>query len=183
MFIISIKLDQYKITYTISSIKWALSRNYRKSTGFTIVELLIVVVVIGILAAIVTIAYTGIQSQARTASGQSLASNIAKKAEAFKVYYNRYPRTCELQTDRYGSSGAPCSAGTSDVPDEVKLNNANLVVFSSSATGADYTTGASNNNATVGYYYCNAGITAVNVYYMDFSNSNAVVKVRLNGGC
>ncbi len=171
------------ITCTINSMQWALSKNNQKSAGFTIVELLIVVVVIGILAAIVTVAYTGVQAQARTSAGQSLASNIAKKAEAFKVFYDRYPRTCELQTDRYGSSGSPCSAGTSDVPNEVKLNNANLVVFSASATGADYTTGISNNNAAIGYYYCNAGITAVNVYYMDFSNSNAVVKVRLNGGC
>lgn len=163
--------------------KWAQSKNNQKSFGFTIVELLIVVVVIGILAAIVVVAYTGIQARARTASGEALASSIAKKAEAFKVFYDRYPGTCELQTDRYGAGGSPCSAGTSDVPNEAKLNNANLVIFSASATGADYTTGGSNNNATVGYYYCNAGRTAINVYYLDFSNSNAVVKVRLNGGC
>lgn len=162
----------------------SIPKSMRKSArGFTIVELLIVVVVIGILAAIVTVAYTGIQGRAHTSAGKSLASEIAKKAEAFKVFYDRYPRTCELQTDRYGSSGAPCSAGTSDVPDEVRLNNSSLVVFSASATGADYTVGASNNNATIGYYYCNAGITVVNLYYIDYSNSNAVVKVPLNGGC
>ena len=39
-----------------------------KQTGFTIVELIIVIVVIGILATIVVVAYSGIQSSARDAS-------------------------------------------------------------------------------------------------------------------
>lgn len=39
-----------------------------KQTGFTIVELLIVIVVIGILAAITVVAYNGVQEQARHSS-------------------------------------------------------------------------------------------------------------------
>ena len=46
--------------------------------GFTIVELLIVIVVIGILAAIVIVAFNGVQQRARTASAQSDLSAIGK---------------------------------------------------------------------------------------------------------
>ena len=41
----------------------------RSQHGFTIVELLIVIVVIGILAAIVTVAYAGVQERARLLCG------------------------------------------------------------------------------------------------------------------
>lgn len=44
------------------------SSNKQRSSGFTIVELLIVIVVIGILAAITVVAYNGIQQRAKTAA-------------------------------------------------------------------------------------------------------------------
>lgn len=50
--------------------------------GFTIVELLIVIVVIAILAAITIVAYNGIQNRAKTSSAQSAANVVLKKAEA-----------------------------------------------------------------------------------------------------
>ena len=56
-----------------------------KSTGFTIVELLIVVVIIAILAAITIVAYNGIQNRAKTSSAQSAANSAIKKAEAFNA--------------------------------------------------------------------------------------------------
>lgn len=59
--------------------------------GFTIVELLIVIVVIAILAAISIVAYTGIQDRARNSSAQSLASQVAKKAEVYYALNGTYP--------------------------------------------------------------------------------------------
>ena len=53
--------------------------------GFTIVELLIVIVVIGILAAITIVAYNGIQNRAHDTSVQSDLTTIAKKFEIFKI--------------------------------------------------------------------------------------------------
>ena len=53
--------------------------------GFTIVELLIVIVIIAILAAITIVAYNGIQSRGKASSAAALASNIAKKAEIYNA--------------------------------------------------------------------------------------------------
>ena len=60
-----------------------------KDQGFTIVELLIVIVVIGILAAITIVAYNGIQTRGKAAAAQALANGIIKKAEI----YNTEPTT------------------------------------------------------------------------------------------
>jgi type II secretion system protein G len=62
-----------------------------KQPGFTIVELLIVVVVIGILAAIVIVAYNGITNSAHESTVKSDLANIAKKVELFRVEKGVYP--------------------------------------------------------------------------------------------
>jgi prepilin-type N-terminal cleavage/methylation domain-containing protein len=51
----------------------------RAHSGFTIVELLIVIVIIGILAAITIVAYNGIQDRANNAAVQSDLNAFAKK--------------------------------------------------------------------------------------------------------
>lgn len=51
--------------------------------GFTIVELLIVIVVIAILAAITIVAYNGIQNRAKETSVQSATSQIGKKVLSY----------------------------------------------------------------------------------------------------
>ena len=64
--------------------------------GFTIVELLIVIVVIGILAAIVIVAYSGIQSKARDASR---VSSVQAMHTALSLYYvdnGSFPTTGQI---------------------------------------------------------------------------------------
>lgn len=63
----------------------------RKQTGFTIVELLIVIVIIGILAAITIVAYNGIQNRARASAAQSLAAQANKKVMAYQASEGSYP--------------------------------------------------------------------------------------------
>lgn len=53
--------------------------NRNKQTGFTIVELLIVIVVIGVLAAITIVAYNGIQDRARMASALEFEHQMRTK--------------------------------------------------------------------------------------------------------
>lgn len=62
-------------------------------SGFTIVELLIVIVVIGILAAITVIAYSGVQNRARIASLSSQLNGASKSLALHEVDAGRYPAT------------------------------------------------------------------------------------------
>ncbi len=63
-------------------------------SGFTIVELLIVIVVIGILAAITIVAYNGIQGRARVAAVTSALTQAEKKFGTYQVDSpNAYPAT------------------------------------------------------------------------------------------
>jgi prepilin-type N-terminal cleavage/methylation domain-containing protein len=74
-----------------------------KKTGFTIVELLIVVVVIAILAAITIVAYNGIQQRARVSNLQNSLSSGSKALEVAKVQTGVYPDTL------------PSTIGSSDI--------------------------------------------------------------------
>jgi len=63
----------------------------RRSNGFTIVELLIVIVVIAILAAISIVAYNGIQQRANNSARISNAEHAVKLLSAYIVTYGKYP--------------------------------------------------------------------------------------------
>lgn len=68
----------------------------RVERGFTIVELLIVVVVIAILAAITIVAYNGIQNRAKSSAAQTAASQAAKKVATYAVTNSdNYPATLD----------------------------------------------------------------------------------------
>ena len=66
-------------------------RILQKQQGFTIVELLIVVVIIAILAAITIISYTGIQTRANNSAADSLVNNVSKKLYAYYTLRGSYP--------------------------------------------------------------------------------------------
>ena len=59
--------------------------------GFTIVELLIVIVVIGVLAAITIVSYTGINNRAIVASLQSDLANASQQLKLYQVDNGAYP--------------------------------------------------------------------------------------------
>lgn len=63
----------------------------KTNNGFTIVELLIVIVVIAILAAITIVAYNGIQERARVSAVSSALNQVNKKLGVFAVDGNGYP--------------------------------------------------------------------------------------------
>lgn len=88
------------------------------SRGFTIVELLIVIVVIGILAAITIVAYSGIQERAQGAAIISQAKAYVKGLKLMAVDVGR-PTT--------SSCIAPASAVTGGVCPKSDLWNTNTV--------------------------------------------------------
>jgi prepilin-type N-terminal cleavage/methylation domain-containing protein len=65
--------------------------NTMKQRGFTIVELLIVIVVIGILAAITVVSYTNLTAQANSSKAQAAAAAVRSVAEAYKASNGSYP--------------------------------------------------------------------------------------------
>ncbi|MDT4835175.1 type II secretion system protein G [compost metagenome] len=89
------RASRYKNTYT--------------SSGFTIVELLIVIVIIGILAAITVVAYNGIQNRAFNSRVQSDIKNVQKLVENYNAINGSYPSTGGLSTVRTDSN---CTGGT-----------------------------------------------------------------------
>lgn len=64
--------------------------------GFTIVELLIVIVVIGILAGITVVAYNGIRTRANDSDAKVKLSNVNKAIINFQTTNGRYPGISEL---------------------------------------------------------------------------------------
>jgi len=77
--------------------------------GFTIVELLIVIVVIAILAALTIIAFNGINNKAKIASLQTDLTNSYKQLAMDNIKDNKYPATTAAAN---GGQGLKASSGT-----------------------------------------------------------------------
>lgn len=74
-----------------------------KQTGFTIVELLIVIVVIGILAALVITTFNGIQQRGRDTERQTDIKAVHGQLEAAFAQFGYYPNLDQL-TNANGST-------------------------------------------------------------------------------
>ncbi|HSX04969.1 MAG TPA: type II secretion system protein [Candidatus Saccharimonadales bacterium] len=72
--------------------------------GFTIVELLIVIVVIAILATLVIVTFTGIQQKARDSQRQTDINALDSHIEAFFASNGYYPTLNDLQTGSWVSA-------------------------------------------------------------------------------
>ena len=149
--------------------------NIKQQSGFTIVELLIVIVVIGILAAITLVAYNGIQSRANTTAAQNLANSVAKKAEAYNAVHTQYPTLTQLANNH-----APGSTTANSGAQEARLESSSSV----SATAPD----TSNGKTVVQYVPC--GTTGARVHYFDYTanalttpNATGNKSITIGSGC
>lgn len=97
--------------------------------GFTIVELLVVIVVIGILAAITIISYSGITNRATVASLQSDLENASKMLKIDQVNNGAFPATLAAAN---GGKGIVASSGTTI--DYAVDNPSNPTAFCMTAT-------------------------------------------------
>jgi prepilin-type N-terminal cleavage/methylation domain-containing protein len=68
----------------------------KQNKGFTIVELLIVIVVIGILAGLVITTYNGIQQKARNTERTTDLKTFQSQLEAYNANNGRYPTSTDL---------------------------------------------------------------------------------------
>jgi prepilin-type N-terminal cleavage/methylation domain-containing protein len=85
----------------------------RLHPGFTIVELLVVIVVIGILASITIVAYNGVQARAGNAKTVSAASAWIKGILNYNTVTGQWPNeSCLGNSNTYASSGGVCAFST-----------------------------------------------------------------------
>jgi prepilin-type N-terminal cleavage/methylation domain-containing protein len=117
--------------------------------GFTIVELLIVIVVIAILAAISIVAYNGIQNRANDSTVQSDLANIAKKLGIYKIdsTIEGYP----LNTTQLGTI-----EGLTPSRSAYELGYTNFAYCVTTTTGTAYALVAKSKSGTA-YYVSSAG--------------------------
>lgn len=90
-----------------------MSAHKHMAKGFTLVEILIVVVILGILAAIVIPQFTNASEQAKASSLVSQLQTIRSQLELYQVQHNgRYPLMSELWTNMSSKTNLPADAAT-----------------------------------------------------------------------
>lgn len=104
-----------------------LLRERHRTTGFTIVELLIVIVVIGILASITTVAYNGVQVRAEKTKTITMVKSAVKALEIYHTLNNKYPSTATVclgsgYTDQTGDGIPDCRWGSGNVNPSQSFN-------------------------------------------------------------
>ena len=72
-----------------------------KQSGFTIVELLIVIVVIGILATLVIVTFSGVQQKARDTKRETDVKALASQLEVYYANNGSYPALAQLQDNAW----------------------------------------------------------------------------------
>ena len=135
-------------------------KKLQSERGFTLVELLIVIVIIAILAAITIVAYNGIQNRAKASSSQATANSVQKKAQTYYTLTGVFPSHTQLNTN----------AKPTDYTDsltEAKLDDSSMI--ENTPAGVSATT--AKNGATVTYLGC--GTTGGKVGWWDYTKPTA----------
>lgn len=141
----------------------------KKQTGFTIVELLIVIVVIGILAAITIVAFNGIQNRANNTTIQSDLATMSKSLELHKIDTDSFPKSqTELSAMKTDGKYLLKPTRTAYSTDNNLLycftaDGSNYALVSISKSGTAYTISNTNKKPTVFTGYTgSAGTTCPN---------------------
>jgi type II secretion system protein G len=79
--------------------KWLCRNLYRKEKGFTLVELMVVIIILAILTGIAIPSYLALRNRARTAAAQSEMKNIATALEVYNADNETYPAVATWNTD------------------------------------------------------------------------------------
>lgn len=183
-----------------------------KKQGFTIVELLVVIVVIGILASISVFAYNGVQAKARDATR---TEHLQKIADAIKLYRIKVGHdiqtvgTVKADCGRYETDGVtPMGGGSNNAGggwfnyESTSTTNYSVSVLHCltfkgylddsfvDPTGCASTTGTpapGRTCSTTGYSYmkysCTIGGQTVTYLYARLEAGGDATKTRNSGGC
>ena len=147
-----------------------------KNQGFTLVELLIVIVIIAILTVVSLVAYNGLQNQAKTSAAKSAADAVAKKAELYNTAKSHYPGSLTVLTSKTVTVGTSSESQTG----EPYYLDEKTVKTPDSALTDGHAPGEAN---TIEYKQCpdTGDATGAHVKYYNFSTSK--VEERTIGSC
>ena len=142
----------------------------QKERGFTIVELLVVIVVIGILAAITIVSYTGITARANASATKQMASNVITKAGVYQTEGStlNWPLTGALAMSQTNSSAAITGV---TVIASAAVTVASMTTISYQLCGSTMATGGTIGTpsaAPVSYATATANPTGIIVGYWDY---------------
>jgi type II secretion system protein G len=138
----------------------------KKQQGFTIVELLIVIVVIGILAGLVITTFTGIQQKARNTERQTDIKAMHGQVEAYYAQNGKYPTLANMNTNAWrvanmkgldneaikDPKGTGAGAATSNTAPYQLSATAGANIYSYAVFAADGVTACDNTTTDCGAY-------------------------------
>ncbi|NCU29410.1 prepilin-type N-terminal cleavage/methylation domain-containing protein [Candidatus Saccharibacteria bacterium] len=112
-----------------------------KQKGFTIVELLIVIVIIGILAAISIVAYNGVTQKARDDRRVTNARNLVNAAASYNAENGTWPTVAQVQaypTVKLTGDAADSAKVTATAPTSGTADTYRYVVCSTGGVRVQY---------------------------------------------
>jgi len=143
-------------------------KSLKSDKGFTIVELLIVIVVIAILAAITIVAYNGIQTRAKATAAQSAANALDKKVETYNAINSQYPTV----TGTITGSGVQNLVTTTTTSDWYSAPGSGFtVVAAAAASTSGIYSGLAAPTDTKSLYYTNGSTTGGCIWWYDYQNT------------
>lgn len=154
----------------------------RINSGFTIVELLVVIVVIGILAAITIVSYTGITGRAVVSSLQSDLTSASQQLKLFQVDNSAFPTT--LNCSIPDSTTNKCIKPSSGTVYQYTANNTSPQTFSLYATKNNVKYRATNDsNPTLATPVAATGgtVSDINGYRTHVFTSNGTFTITSGG--
>ena len=156
-----------------------------KSKGFTIVELLIVIVVIAILAAITIVAYNGIQNRAHTTAQKTAAENMAKKIESYNAIKSAYPQystTTSLTSQLNGVTDSSLSGSGLAIKTTASASNGDgdvVVYLCTSTAGTAPASGSTPTGFVVAIY--DRTLTSPGINYVQAGGTSAITPASTEG--
>lgn len=120
---------------------WAKTNNTHSRTGFTIVELLIVIIVIGILAALVLVAYSNVTNQAKVTTLQADLTQAGKQLA--------------LDKERGGGSTYPASLSAANNGNGITASSGNTLTYTPLPASNPTSYCLTDSNGATSYYLQN----------------------------